>query len=59
MIGNEEHGEVLMKSLNDSKFEYAFDLNKMDNNKIRLWMIFKTDNSLIKLPAKADIKIVN
>ncbi len=57
MLDNGENGEILIENLKDSKFEYSFDLNKMEDNKINLWMVFKTEKNTINVPAKAEIKI--
>ncbi len=53
-LGN---GNIIMEKLKDSKFEYSFDLTKMEGNKINLWMEFKTGKNTINVPAKAEIKI--
>ncbi|WP_242132611.1 hypothetical protein [Aestuariivivens marinum] len=57
VLSNGENGRVLLENLKDSKFEYSFDLSKMESNKINLSMVFELNNTLINVPAKAEIKI--
>jgi uncharacterized protein YcfL len=58
-LQNEKKGKVIMKKLSDSKFEYSFDLSKMESNRINLSMIFQVNNKVFEIPTKAEIKIRN
>ncbi|MET2984993.1 hypothetical protein [Aureibaculum conchae] len=57
MLENRDRGKVLLKNLDSTKFEYSFDLNEMENNKINLWMVFRLEEAIISIPAKAAIQI--
>ena len=57
MPDNEDRGKVILKNLDSTKFEYSFDLSQMENNKINLWMVFRLEEAIVRIPAKAEIKI--
>ena len=54
---NEKEGKIIFKKISDSKFEYSFDLSKMESNKVNLSMFFQVNNKVFEIPAKAQIEI--